>query len=427
MHEIIFDYIDRRTPAVALHFSYDESLSCYFKQNIMKLEYLQDEKEINLTDVPDSILIIPWLCNVLPIAWLTDSKIKVPVLDKSFFDSIDKFKQGYIDMYPDCNFQGELVVNKLEYNSIEARKTNSAMFFSAGVDAYCTLIRHIEENPILLTVWGADIPYDNYDGWTTLKEAVRDLANELDLPLIIIHSSFREMINEHNLTKTFHNVLHDGWWHGAQHGIGLIGHAAPIDFLNGVSIQYIAASYWDGANSTCASWPTIDNNVRFFNCIVKHDAFIPRQEKIKIIADGHRKNNILVKMHVCWKTTNGNNCCVCEKCCRTIMGLLVEGENPVNYGFKLNDKDIRKCISLCQKKFDYDFIVIPLWNQIKERAIENREVIQKLNMEKYVDWLYSFDFEKIGKTIPRIIRRNNRKIVDKIISLFFHTIQNKRG
>ena len=29
----------------------------------------------------------------------------------------------------------------------------------------------------------------------------------------------------------------------------------------------------------------------------------------------------------------GDNCCMCEKCYRTMAGLWAEGENPENYGF----------------------------------------------------------------------------------------------
>lgn len=39
------------------------------------------------------------------------------------------------------------------------------------------------------------------------------------------------MLDESVLDKDFKLILKDNWWHGIQHGIGLIGHAAPCNFL----------------------------------------------------------------------------------------------------------------------------------------------------------------------------------------------------
>ena len=56
------------------------------------------EYDENIEKVPDSILVIPFLCNILPIVWITNSTLIVDKIDKNFYESIDKFKKGYIDM-----------------------------------------------------------------------------------------------------------------------------------------------------------------------------------------------------------------------------------------------------------------------------------------------------------------------------------------
>lgn len=406
---------------ITIQFSYDEALHKFFNENNMEYEYIYNEKRAMLDGVPDSILVIPWLCNILPIAWLTDSEIIVDKLDKDFYMSIPEFKQGYIDMYPDCAFKGKVTVKELQDN-FRIVGDRSAMFFSSGADAYCTLVRHLEEKPDLITLWGADIPYDNVNGWNVLKKSISESAEMLDLPLIIAHSSFRRMLNEHNLTMAFHRVMHDGWWHGAQHGIGLIGHAAPINYKRKVSRQYIAASYWPGAKLTCASWPTIDNHVRFFNCSVFHDAFIPRQDKIKIIVNAHKQRHIPIKMHVCWKNVTGHNCCLCEKCCRTIMAIYSECDDPTEYGFDIDNELVEKEIYLCKNGFEYDFISIPMWNQIKERVIENMDSIKKAGFYDKVNWIVDYDFDNSGKTIKMRIKKLCKRISDKICNTFSHFV-----
>lgn len=401
MNSIVIKTIEKNENHIEIPFSINPKLKSFFREKKLKLSYTINGNPINMEKVPDSILVIPLICNILPIAWLTDSEISIPVIDKDFFESIDNIKQGYINMYPDCNFKGKITATKIESNK-NLKSNKCAVFFSGGVDAYCTLVRHILEKPDLVTIWGADIPYDDKNGWTILQKAIHKEADALRLPFIVIHSSFRKMINESNLTIAFQHVLHDGWWHGAQHGIGLIGHAAPSNYLRGVSTQYIAASYWPGAKLTCASWPTIDNYIHFCGCSTVHDAFIPRQDKIQVIVKSHYENNIPINLHVCWKTTTGENCCLCEKCCRTIMGFLVEGENPSDYGFNVDENILNRCIHLCKNEFIYDFISIPFWEQIKQKAIENKKYIEEKGFSKYVDWIKSFDF--IEKKVPLLIQ-----------------------
>lgn len=132
-------------------------------------EYLNlDEKffieySIDIADVPKSILVIPFLCNMLPISWVCDTEIKVNEIDKGFYDSINDFKQGYIDMYPKVDFKGTLIASNIVDNSYTPSK-RTASFFSGGVDAFSTLISHVDEKPILVTLWGSDVKLTDVEG-----------------------------------------------------------------------------------------------------------------------------------------------------------------------------------------------------------------------------------------------------------------------
>ena len=89
-------------------------------------------------------------------------------------------------------------------------------------------------------------------------------------------------MDESKLTKLVEKYANDDWWHGFQHGIGLIGHAAPLAYLFNIDNLYIASSYTikDKGKVTCASDPTIDNYVKFSDCHVIHDGYeYGRQEK----------------------------------------------------------------------------------------------------------------------------------------------------
>lgn len=417
MNEITLETIKLETNKIEIQFSVSDGIQKYFAEDIFCAEYFLDNQMYNLNDVPESILVIPLLCNLLPVAWLTDSTIIVQALDKSFYDSIEEFKQGYINMYPDCVFKGNVIVDSICDNTEVIDIDKSAAFFSAGVDAYCTLAKHIKEKPDLLTIWGSDIPYDNQDGWRVLHDVIQIEAEKINLPLIVIKSNFRKILNEIVLSEDFGEGLHDGWWHGAQHGIGLIGHAAPICYARKIKNLYIAASYCKEAYHTCASDPTIDNYVKFGITQTTHDCFISRQDKIKIIVDEHKKG-LPVELHVCWKNTTGVNCCTCEKCCRTIMGIFAEGEHPENYGFPSDEKIYLNCAKLCKKILEYDDIVRPLWKQIQNRAKQNIDLITERDLYKYTYPLFEIDFDTINSSATRKLRSIKRRVINRFKRVF---------
>ena len=77
--------------------------------------------------------------------------------------SRNDFKQGYIDMYPKVDFKGTLIASNIIDNSyIPSKRT--ASFFSGGVDAFSTLISHVDEKPVLVTLWGSDIKLTDIKG-----------------------------------------------------------------------------------------------------------------------------------------------------------------------------------------------------------------------------------------------------------------------
>lgn len=379
--------IFRNSGKVDFAFLSTDGLTQFFSDQPFWIEYPE-----SVDDVPDSILAVPFVCNVLPIVWLTNAELIIPELDEDFYNCIPQIKKGYVDMYPDATFEGKITTKCIKRNTPK-QVGRSAAFFSGGLDAWCTLARHIGEKPDLITIWGADIQADNNEGWNILQNNLKNTAEKLGLDLITIKSSFRAFIDESNLDKAFLDILHDGWWHGAQHGIGLIGHAAPCNYIRGVSNQYIAASFSpEDGNITCASWPTIDNNVRFAGCRVFHDAFINRQEKIKILVNYCKESRNKAELHVCWKTATGENCCKCEKCCRTIIGLLVEGADPCEYGFKADRVDYQYISEYIRYFQHFDQVSKAYWKQIQAAYWNNHTNLDQSVLQK-IKWIEKLDVD----------------------------------
>ena len=364
------------------------------------------EYEMDMSSVPKAIAVIPFIVNVLPIIWLTDSVLEVNELDETFYNSIPKFKQGYIDMYPNVKFKGHISVKNI-VNCDYEKKDNWATFFSGGLDSYSTLLNHLDEKPDLVALWGSDITFEDEIGWEKVKNNIVKSGEKLNLRCFFIKSSFRRFIREGALDKDFSKILNEGWWYGIQHGIGLIGHIAPYAWINKLQNHYIASSLsTKDKYNICASYPTIDNNIKFGSCNIIHDQFdFSRQDKVKYIVDYCKKKNIDVSLHVCWKSSGGENCCQCEKCYRTILGLLAEGENPENYGFIFN-KEILKNMNIYLKyNYNYSSAVAEDWIKIKSRIFENKGNIENNWYYKDIKWISTFDFDNYNKNF---IRRKQR-------------------
>lgn len=386
MNEIILKAINKKKRQIQFDYEVHGAISKYFTEKQFIIEYPDCIEE-----VPDSIACIPFVCNVLPIIWLTDSVLVISELDRVFYESIPEFKHGYVKMFPETDFKGTIAVDHIVENHY-LNTGKAAMFYSGGLDSVQSLISHLDEKPVLLAVWGADIQYDNEEGWRLVHRVIEETAYKFHLQEGIIHSTFREFDNEILLNKTFSIQLQDDWWHGLKHSIGLLGHVAPYAWIHQINIQYIAASNCPADGKVrCASDPSIDNYVKFTDCKVIHDGFeYSRQDKVHNLVEFCKKRNQYFPLHVCWQSQSGTNCCHCEKCYRTIAELLAEGENPENFGFdnaKTGLKNMRFVLVANPPVYKN------YWIDIRKRAIENKKKVCKTQYYKEFKWILKSDFE----------------------------------
>ncbi len=371
----------------------------FVNKNYFFVEYNQD-----ISNIDESIAIIPFLSNVLPISWLFDAEIIVNTIDKDFVDCLENVKKGYKDMYPMLSFDGKFTYNNVKENE-KSNKGGNLAFFSGGVDAFNTLVSHMQERPTLFVVWGADIDIDESTGWNNMIKATEKTVNEFNLNYVVAKSSLRRFINTDILCEKV-KASGDDWWHGFQHGLGMIGLVAPIAFKYNKENIYFASSFTakDKGKYTCASDPTIDNFIKFCKCNVIHDGYeFCRQDKIHNIIQFCQKTNKKIELRVCWESTEGKNCCQCEKCYRTMLAIFAEGEDPKKYGFDYNKKQLRK-IKYCQNdKFNYK-----RYAKIQSRM---REKCNINDIPKEIRWFYKIDINKLGyHPIYTFLRKVKNKI-----------------
>lgn len=362
------------------------------------------EYNYNISNMPESIAIIPLICNILPIIWLFDAEVYIKSCDEDFFNSIEEFKKGYIKMYPDLEFKGKIFAEKLVKNSIT--ESNGAIcFFSGGVDAFNTLLNHINENITMLTLWGADVTLQDNDGWNNVLKHLKKTANDFEISYIPVKSNFRTFYNMKKLNEKIYLTKKE-WWHDFQHGIGIISFAAPISYITKKTTVYFASSFTakDIGQYTCASDPTIDNYLKFCDVKVIHDGYeFTRQDKVHNIVEFCRKNNKQIELRVCWESTGGKNCCHCEKCYRTMLALFAEGEDPQKYGFEYTRKNLKK-IKYCQdKRFSYK-----KYGEIQSTMRKNCHIN---DLPREIRWFYKTDIRKLGSNkIYKILIKIKRKV-----------------
>lgn len=371
---------------IYIDYEIDSCLSVYFNlENKFHIHYDED-----ISTVTKSVAVIPFITNILPLVWLTDATLEVEELDKDFYESLDKIKEGYAKMYPLVEWRGKYKVAKKIKNSPKSNRYS--IFFSGGIDSTASLLRVLERKPILITIWGSDIWEHDVAGWENAKDTVDRFAKYFRLDTMYLKSNFRKFIQEGELNKNFSSLLNDSWWHGVQHGIGLLGHVAILSYVYGIKTHYIPATYTkEDGKVTCASYPTIDENVRFCGCNIIHEGFdITRQQKIDLISNYFSNKQEKIDLRVCYmERGNKMNCCHCEKCYRTIMGLIASGADPQEYGFEVDEKLLKSIPKeIASKKF-LSKATITLWLEIQQKFLKNKS---EMKYPKNVRWIYHFDF-----------------------------------
>lgn len=374
--------------------TYDYELTGEWEKIFEKDNKFSAEYDCDISMVPEGIAIIPLLGNILPISWVYDACIYIETCDKDFYESISEFKKGYQQMFPMMDFEGKLEVSQIQFNEKEDK--NVGAFFSGGADAFNTLVCHAEEKPVLMTLWGADVKWDDEAGWNRVANHLKDTTREFNVESVIIKSNLRDFVKEYELNE-FVAKSGDSWWHGFQHGLGIICHAAPVAYTKKMSIIYFASSFTiaDKGKVTCASDPTIDNFIKFCGTNIFHDGYeYTRQMKIRNIVNYSNEQEKEIALRVCWQSSGGANCCNCEKCWRTILGIFAEGENPRKFGFNYTDFQLAKIAG--KMKYGKDKI----FSELRYRPIQEamRENCNREKLPFSIRWFYDVDITKIDKS-----------------------------
>lgn len=424
MEYIKVETIDISRNRVSIHFEVSEGLKQYFQPE--RTYFVQYDRDI--VHIPESILLIPFVGTIIQVAWLTDAKLEVPRLDKTFVESLERLRAAYRVMYPDCELEGSICVDEIEKNQ-PRNKRKAAQVFSGGMDAVTTYLRHQSENPVLLTEYGFfdfqkiinwDFSKDkkSYKNFSSDIKAIKEFSKEYDCESSFIYSNYGTFLYASKLDKVYAAKMRDGFWHGLQHAMAILGAAAPIAFDEGAGNLYIASSFTIGNTNPCASDPTTDNEFRFGTTQAVHDGYeMGDLDKARYLVERQKEIGKPLPLRVC--SWNDHNCCACEKCVRRMLELSAEGADPRTFGFEYQKSVFQTTKDFLYKEIQF-FIPkqIKKWQMITQRMVENQEHVFDKEVVEYLD---SYDFEKEKKAgLYRYYFLNFFSILKRKIGEFIH-------
>ncbi len=405
-----------------------ENLEKYF----LSYDYFSEYDEPILDET--SILNIPALSIVLPIAWITGADVYAEELDETYTHSMEKVQEEYKKIYPKAPFKTKLIAKKKVKQDNYAEGT--ALLFSGGVDSTYTLFEKIDLNPRLIMLFGVmDIPIENTELHQQIKARYTAFARKANLKLNFINTNALNLLNHERLRHLWgkYQETHEGdYWNGIGYSLGHIGQAAPIS-INRFNKLLFAASYDSGHSviiNPDASSPEVDEKIEWSNLKVIHDSDLHRSEKVKRMREFLTDNGVYLR--VCWsdsKYLTPNkllNCSKCEKCLRTIVALILAEVDPNKCGFNVSETTFELIRYLLTEKVLTKKGVETWWKPLQQSIPENIET-DIHGSKKFFEWFRECDLDKMGKTyrtmlhsiyfnLPFTVSNYLKKIFDLITS-----------
>lgn len=339
------------------------SLRQFFGERTFRTTY-----DVDIADVDESILAIPVVGHVAPVAWANGADVVVPTLDRGFANCLSTVRESLQSMYPEFIEGGEVFVDQLVDND-EPTDTGAGLLFSGGVDSMASFARHSEEVTTLIGVQGWTVDHENDSEWAQMEARTTSLADRHEVDTSFVCSNALSMLDTTMLAAHYKRYLVGSWYSGVGHGLGLLSLCAPLSVAKGLDQMYIASTHTDEFDYPWGSHPTIDDHVHWGTMSASHDGYeLGRQEKIYRIAEFIENEDPDLTLYTC-NEGGATNCDRCEKCYRTAIGLLLAGVDPSNHGYDIkpeNLKNARNRIESGEWLIDENFLF--MWRDLQAHA-----------------------------------------------------------
>tara|TARA_R110002049_G_scaffold275301_1_gene453323 strand:+ start:3709 stop:4983 length:1275 start_codon:yes stop_codon:yes gene_type:complete len=397
LHNINFIKEGRK---IVYDYSFDPKIKSYFNSN--KPFYVLYDQDVSQT--PLSLAVIPLLANIMPIAWFANFDVIIDEVDETFYNSLKELRMQFEKHHPKITNKGKLICKKLVCNKFNGN--NSMLLFSGGLDSFESLTRHYDKDPYLVSIHGADIEIKDKKRWHQFKEFNEKEPIINNSKLTYIESNLRDFYT-YKVNLLVNNI---SWWGEIQHGMALLGVLAPLSYLLQVGHIFIASSNTKDVDFSWGSRPEVDENMKWSTVNITHDGYhLRRPEKIVNVIEFAKQNHNNINLRVCYsELRNGANCNSCAKCQRTMFGIILAGDNPEKYGFKVPPHFYELLLSNFNKKAQMSTGLKYEWWCLQEKIKENRPFFVFDNQENEVAFIKKFSKLDLQNTIQINSEKTNR-------------------
>ncbi len=410
MNKIVLDHISIDNNLVKYDFHTNEELKVYFKTDNLFIQYEED-----MTSVPLSILTIPFVNIMAGFSWLTDSMLMVDEIDRTYYDSFKRLKIAYSEQHH-TTFHGIFIPSRIVDNFFDNPTKESMLMFGGGVDCHTSFLRHRETVSIIINIYGWLYNLGDYSE-VDVSDAnyTRNFAINMGIKATHVRSNFAAMFDLQCIDKKLClPKIKTSYWYGILHAMAFLSISAPIAFKKQIPCLIIASS--DRCDYQCSSFITTDSEFSFSHQgFTIHDGYeLSRQEKVGELAEYQKNTNTVYQIQAC--SFHDHNCCVCEKCFRTIVELVAENVDPRSFGFKDIEGTLKKhWVNVIYKD-------VAMWGVSKETFFYSQSIKRmKENYSQYsgelkefVDWFLNFDFYKAKREgLRKYYRKNFFKIIKR--------------
>lgn len=338
--------LEQTAMGTKVQYDYDAppSLAQYIRGGPLFIEFPGDVRS-----VPEAILTIPFVGIMLTVTMLLDIEIRVPTLEAVFCDSLRQIEAVFQSMYPKAGIRCK--VDALRSETVEAclppEIERCSLFFTGGVDATSALAELADRKPLLINIWGGDLRLTDGSSHDELEVYLNKLTSHIGLDYCFIKTNSREMFHENALGLLCEKLLghgnNHGWWASIAHILSMSAAIAPWLWLRGINTHYIGSSYDPSTTIFDSNNTALIDSLRYCTCrFVSVDPQMNRNEKTAKIIAYRKTTNAPIQLKVCWNRTAGVNCSACEKCYRTIMNIIVNRDDPNQYGFVVDRNTIER-------------------------------------------------------------------------------------
>ena len=359
--------------------------------------------DVDLSEVPESILTVPFLTNIFAIVLFSGKKYTIPEMDARLYDSFGKISKVFRRLYPNTKWDGELVTQELVKNDPIDKPLDptevAALLFSGGIDstsaAYELQAQKLKLLLIMMRGQGAHILKDD-DLWNKQSTLSKNFAKEHEHDISFLTSNYHSILNLPYLASLSPEV--NDWRVDAIEDMGMWGNTAPLLYLYGIGRLYMASSRdWSYPYISIGN-PLADRLMGFGNDIeLRCSQFnFSRIDKIEHIISQVKSGLKPPLIHVCYRgqfpscAPDDQHNLECRKCMPTALGFLALGADPRDFGFDVTDEEL---IEIAKKYLAKTQPHITLWQllQLQEKLKEQDSSNEKFawfleaDLAAYVD------------------------------------------